>query len=650
MKDRGAFGRQDAGAGTSAETLARVARTFAVQRYGDAFASLHAELARLGMHALTIASVDEHSPNPLQYVFQADEKSAPGPLDPHTLAFALAANEPRTLTTTVRDAKSFVLACPIRVAGINRGFMVVRADTEISRDASDIVEAAAVMVGQQMALLRREVAESVKDRALASMLEAARVLSAADPDELFPTVHQLVGRVMDAPLFVGSLLMPETGEFVATYYADYGKVSTVRAAVPDRSPTREAFATGRPVVIHRPTDWQKYEAINLAGPDVPHAPSALFVPLRLGDRVLGVVSVQCRRHNAYTQTDLEVLTAIAEQAAIAVNSARVSKANERRAADFNLLVEVARVVSSELDLRAVLARIGDQVRRFLDAPVFFAALMDEDGTTVNLEYFIEGDVVGEPRRYSIERSLLAPVLKTGSPLLVHTAEERDRSPWVPLTQPVRSQSIIAVPMTAGGRVIGAISAQSYDPRAYDQRHLDIMRTIGEQAGVAVRNAQLFERAKHEAYRDPLTGVASRRSLEERLGAEIKRADRTRRTLAVLVVGVDGIGKIMDTLGHAACDRILQHVAQAAVRAVRESDFVGRLCDDAFAIVLPEAGAAGAAAVARRIIGAAASHPVLLDDETGVVVKVVTARAIYPDEGLTREALLAKASAELEKAR
>jgi diguanylate cyclase (GGDEF)-like protein len=649
MSDGGSKANPETAGDSPSAALARVAKAFAAQRVGDAFAALHKELVRLGMRALTIAAVDERSPDPLRYEFQADAaKKSPEPLDPHTLAFALAADKPRILTTTSNGAQAYVLACPIRVAGTNRGFIIVQIDVPVRDDWVEVVEVAAVMAGQQMALSRREAAESVKDRALALMLEAARVLSAADPDELFSTVHQLIGRVMDAPLFVGSLVMPETGEFVAVYYADYGKVSIVRAPVPERGPTAEAFRTGKPVIIHRPTDWQKYEAINLAGPHIPHAPSAIFVPLRLGDAVLGVISIQCRRLNAYTQTELDILTSMAEQVAIAVNGARIARANERRAADLNLLVEVARAVSSELDLHAVLARIGDQVRRFLEAPVFLAALVEDEGATVDLEYFIEENDEKEPRRYPVERSLLASVLKTGAPLLIHTAEERDQIPWVPLTQPVRSQSIIAVPMTAGGRVIGAISAQSYQAHAYDQRHVDIMRTIGEQAGVAVRNAQLFERAKDEAYRDALTAVASRRSLEERLNAEVKRADRTGSSVAVVVLDIDDLKGLNASLGRAAGDRALQHVAATARAAVRESDLVGRVGGDEFAIILPDATSAGAAEVAERVSSDIAGRPVLLDNEAGLHVRVSAGFGVYPADAQSREALLAAAIAAVKK--
>jgi diguanylate cyclase (GGDEF)-like protein len=649
MDDGSSEGNPETARDSLSAALARVAKAFASQRVGAAFPALHKELVRLGMRALTIAAVDERSPDPLRYEFQADAaKPSPEPLDPHTLAFALAADKPRILATTSKDAKAYVLACPIRVAGKDRGFIVVQSDAPIRDDSVDFVEVAAVMAGQQMALSRRGAAESAKDRALALMLEAARVLSAADPDEIFSTVHQLVGRVMDAPLFVGSLVMPETGEFLAVYYADYGRVSMVRAKVPERGPTAEAFRTGKPVLINRPTDWQKYEAINLAGANVPHAPSAIFVPLRLGDAVLGVISIQCRRLNAYTQTETDILTSIAEQVAIAVNGARIAKANERRAADLNLLVEVARAVSSELDLHAVLARIGDQVRRFLDAPVFFAALFEDEGATVDLEYFIEENDEQEPRRYPVERSLLAQVLKTGAPLLIHSAEERDRMPWMPLTQPVRSQSIIAVPMTAGGRVIGAISAQSYEAHAYDRRHVDIMRTIGEQAGVAVRNAQLFERAKDEAYHDALTEVASRRSLEERLNAEVKRADRSRTSVAVLVLDVDDLKGVNASLGRAAGDRALQHVAASARAAVRESDFVGRVGGDEFAIILPEAGSAGAAIVAERVSSDIAGRPVLLDGEASLYVRVSAGWGVYPEGATSREALLTAAIAALKK--
>lgn len=129
---------------------------------------------------------------------------------------------------------------------------------------------------------------------------------------------------------------------------------------------------------------------------------------------------------------------------------------------------------------------------------------------------------------------------------------------------------------------------------------------GTQIGQALRYAQARKRTQahlvSSAHHDPLTGLANRRHFESRLSLAMRRALREHRTLAAIVVDLDHFKPVNDTYGHAVGDALLKEVSRRMEGVVRETDLVGRIGGDEFAVLLPEvAGEAEVSAVAERIL-------------------------------------------------
>lgn len=99
-------------------------------------------------------------------------------------------------------------------------------------------------------------------------------------------------------------------------------------------------------------------------------------------------------------------------------------------------------------------------------------------------------------------------------------------------------------------------------------------------------ALLLQEAHHRALHDPLTGLPNRRQLEESLLAALARAGEQRHRVGVLFCDVNNFKNVNDTLGHAAGDRVLEHVARMLSDAVRESDTVSRYSGDEFVVLMP----------------------------------------------------------------
>ena len=99
-------------------------------------------------------------------------------------------------------------------------------------------------------------------------------------------------------------------------------------------------------------------------------------------------------------------------------------------------------------------------------------------------------------------------------------------------------------------------------------------------------AKLLREAHHRALHDPLTGLPNRRRLEESLLAALARAGEQRHRVGLLFCDVNNFKHVNDTLGHAAGDQVLVHVARMLSRAVRDADTVTRYSGDEFVVLIP----------------------------------------------------------------
>ena len=134
--------------------------------------------------------------------------------------------------------------------------------------------------------------------------------------------------------------------------------------------------------------------------------------------------------------------------------------------------------------------------------------------------------------------------------------------------------------------------------------------------LAERDA-LTAQLHHQAFHDPLTGLANRALLTDRVEAALASSRRTGRPTVLMLVDLDDFKPINDLRGHDAGDAVLVEVAGRMTRAVRETDTVARLGGDEFAVLLHDPDPDGLEPYARRLL-AAVTAPLLLPDGPATV--------------------------------
>jgi diguanylate cyclase (GGDEF)-like protein len=129
------------------------------------------------------------------------------------------------------------------------------------------------------------------------------------------------------------------------------------------------------------------------------------------------------------------------------------------------------------------------------------------------------------------------------------------------------------------------------------------------------NAELsaaYARVEEMARTDALTGLLNRRAGMERLEQEVRRSERTRRPLSLVMIDVDDFKKINDGRGHACGDEVLRGLGGLLISSLRQLDVAARWGGEEFLVILPETSAGGALVIAEKLRGAVENLRVACD--------------------------------------
>ena len=169
---------------------------------------------------------------------------------------------------------------------------------------------------------------------------------------------------------------------------------------------------------------------------------------------------------------------------------------ERKARLLATLVEIGHAVGMSLDTTEVFRAVYEQVRTVLEADAFFVATVDKHRSVLTFRFLVDGERELPPQEKPVAGTLAGLVVERDRPLLIRDTE-RDvarlglvRAAWGTIVE----RSILIAPMRIQGIVVGALSAQSVKPNAYDEGDLELLVAIANEAAVAIERADLFARA------------------------------------------------------------------------------------------------------------------------------------------------------------
>jgi diguanylate cyclase (GGDEF)-like protein len=198
---------------------------------------------------------------------------------------------------------------------------------------------------------------------------------------------------------------------------------------------------------------------------------------------------------------------------------------------------------------------------------------------------------------------------------------------------------IEVPVTYRNSVIGVLAVEDNSPgRNWEDEEILMVKTVSDQLAVAISHARLFKHVQVQAMTDPLTGLYNVRYFRDCLQREMKLADRNRNELTLLLLDLDHLKRINDSLGHRAGDACLCHVARMMKGSVRETDVCARYGGEEFVIILPNCSRENAISLAENLREAIAGHPIQKIGQVTASIGVAT----YPGLASSPEELIERA--------
>ncbi len=158
-------------------------------------------------------------------------------------------------------------------------------------------------------------------------------------------------------------------------------------------------------------------------------------------------------------------------------------------------------------------------------------------------------------------------------------------------------SLLCVPLIAKGEVIGVINiTNKKHDKLFNQKDLEFITSLANQAAIAIDNAKLYELAT----KDGMTKLYIYRHFCTLLENEIRRCERYKRNMSLLMMDIDNFKKINDTYGHLMGDTILRRLAAVLQETIRNIDIPARYGGEEFVVILPETSKEDACVIAQRI--------------------------------------------------
>jgi diguanylate cyclase (GGDEF)-like protein/PAS domain S-box-containing protein len=207
-----------------------------------------------------------------------------------------------------------------------------------------------------------------------------------------------------------------------------------------------------------------------------------------------------------------------------------------------------------------------------------------------------------------------------------------------------------IPMAAQGETLGVLYLSFMEKGQLTRAKQQLAVTVARQISLALANIKLYESLQHQSIRDPLTGLFNRRYLEESLTREIHRASRDRQSLGIIMLDVDHFKRFNDTFGHDAGDAVLRELGLFLKKYIRSSDIACRYGGEEFMLILPEASLEQTKLRAEQVREGIKHLNMQHHRQPLGGITLSLGVAVFPDCGLTGEAVIRAADAALYRAK
>jgi sigma-B regulation protein RsbU (phosphoserine phosphatase) len=325
------------------------------------------------------------------------------------------------------------------------------------------------------------------------LLDVADALATSlDLDTTVRRVAEIVRKVIDYEIFAILLLNEKTQEMRFRFQQGYPPEFAARTRIKvGEGVVGLAAQTRQAVLISDVRGDSRYIAA------IPNVCSELAVPLITKNRVIGVIDIEAREPGYFTEEHSRLLTLIASRVAAGIENAQLYTRTIKQARILLMMNEIARELTSILNLDELLRRIAELVRRLIDYQMFSILLLDSSGEKLQHRFSLRfNENIHLKHDIALGRGLVGTAAATQEAVLVPDVTKDAR--YIESNPETRSE--LAVPLTYKGKVIGVLDLEHTRRGFFTEEHKRTMTTLAAQIAIAVENARLYEEIERQERR------------------------------------------------------------------------------------------------------------------------------------------------------
>jgi len=343
---------------------------------------------------------------------------------------------------------------------------------------------------------RKQAEEAERQRAkeAQTLREAVAIATASlRQDEILERILEQLGQVVPHDSASVQILQDGYLEVVGSHgWADSQVVIGIRFPVPGNNPNTIVLQSKKPFIL---TDTLNADPKFSMGPNS-QIRSWMGIPLMLGERVTGMLTVDSREINHFTENDARLAAAFAAQVSIALENARLFEETSQRLANLQTLNRISTILRVAQTKGEMIEIILEETLRSIHANDGSISILDN--TTRLLQVAAARGWIQRLKHIALRpgEGLTGRVFSQGQP---RVSVEFANDPW--LTEESRlltpaGYSQISVPIRTVDETIGVLQVAHADSRRIQQLEIDLLNTIAEMAGNAIHRATLHELTEH----------------------------------------------------------------------------------------------------------------------------------------------------------
>jgi GAF domain-containing protein len=369
---------------------------------------------------------------------------------------------------------------------------------------------------QEVVVQQKELEKSFQNIKLLSEI-GQQITATLSVEEIIEKAYKNVNTLMDASVFGIGIYNEEKKELQFNGVMEKGeKMPSNSESIEDIDrPSVWSFVHSKELIMNDwVVDYEKYfsKAIDVIVGD--ESESLIYLPLSIQGKKIGVLTVQSFEKHAYSDHHLDILRNLAVYIATAIENARLYESMETEVKErtnetirqkedleisyqnISILSEIGQQITSTHDFETIFEKLGECVNRLMDAENFGVRIYHPEKNEVEVKYEFDRGERLKPFSFSMDDDNNYSVwcIKNRKEIFINDNLTENKN-YVKKMVVIRgdiTHSLIFCPMIINDKVIGVITAQSYQKNQYTAHHLNVLKTLASYAAIALENARLYE--------------------------------------------------------------------------------------------------------------------------------------------------------------